>query len=107
MQVRFIIFLVLLSLITAFALQNSEPILLKIWFWEVQTSVAILMLICTALGALISGVMSFSGYLSSRRKAKSFKAQLKQKEEQIKKLHAEIDNMQGEEESEFEEDHSP
>jgi uncharacterized integral membrane protein len=40
-------------LIVIFALQNTEIISVKLWFWEVQTPRALLILLCITIGLFI------------------------------------------------------
>ncbi len=45
--------LVLSVLLVIFALQNTDPVTLKMWFWSFQISLALLVVILFVLGALL------------------------------------------------------
>jgi uncharacterized integral membrane protein len=53
-MIAFILLTVLLLLVAVFALGNSDAVTLKFLFWQVQTSVAVLTLAATTVGALIA-----------------------------------------------------
>lgn len=45
--------LILSVLLVVFALQNTAPVALNLWFWTVHTSLALLVIVLLALGALL------------------------------------------------------
>ncbi|WP_372752507.1 lipopolysaccharide assembly protein LapA domain-containing protein [Labilibaculum sp.] len=53
MKTKIGIIIVFVMLIVIFALQNTEIISVKLWFWEVQTPRALLILLCIAIGLFI------------------------------------------------------
>ena len=52
MQRKLIFFLFFMVLITVFALQNSSEVSIKLWFWDVQTSMALILILTFAAGAI-------------------------------------------------------
>jgi uncharacterized integral membrane protein len=56
----FILLTLLLLAVAVFALQNPAVVTLKFLAWEVQTSVAILTLAATMVGALIAGLIALA-----------------------------------------------
>jgi uncharacterized integral membrane protein len=61
MKIKIGIIVVFVMLIVIFALQNTEIVSVKLWFWEVQTSRALLIFMCIVIGLLIGFLIpSFS-----------------------------------------------
>lgn len=50
MKIKIGIIVFIVILIVVFALQNTEIVNIKLWFWEVQTPRALLILLCLAVG---------------------------------------------------------
>lgn len=49
-----VIFSLILSvLVVIFALQNTDPVTLRLWFWSFETSLALLVIVMLVLGALL------------------------------------------------------
>jgi len=59
----FILLTLLLLAVAVFALQNPDPVVLHFLAWQLQTSVAVLALGATAVGALIAGLVAAGGRL--------------------------------------------
>lgn len=83
MQTRFIIILVLFGLIAAFAVQNSDPVTLDLWFWHVDSPLAFIMLACMAGGSLISLILSVPGLFRRKKQIKNLEIKLKELEDQL------------------------
>jgi len=62
MKARTIIIIVLTILIVIFALQNTDIVVVQLWFWKLQIPSALLIFCCLAVGVII-GLM-----IPSRRK---------------------------------------
>lgn len=58
MRLKIIIILLLVLLLATFALQNTEIVELKLWFWGVKIPSALLILICIAMGVIIGMIAS-------------------------------------------------
>lgn len=69
MKLKIAISLVCAILVVVFALQNTEIVTIKLWFWEVQTPRALLILLCIVVGVFI-GFLAPS--LSSKDKKKEY-----------------------------------
>jgi uncharacterized integral membrane protein len=59
-MLAFILLSLLLLLVAVFAIQNHTPVTLHLLAWPVQTSVAILTLAATTVGALIAGLVGLA-----------------------------------------------
>jgi uncharacterized integral membrane protein len=59
-MLAFILLTLLLLLVAAFALQNPDVVTLHFLVWQVQTSVAILTLAATMVGAVIAGLIGLA-----------------------------------------------
>ena len=56
MQKKLIFLLAFMVLIAVFALQNSMEVSIKLWFWSVQTSMVLILILTFAAGA-IAGIL--------------------------------------------------
>ncbi len=86
MQKSFIIGLIAAILLVLFAVQNADPVTISLWIKEIESSMAVILLISFAVGALASYLLSLSAIL---KKNKS----LRQKDEQIKNLNIALDEL--------------
>jgi len=68
MQRTLILILTFIILIVIFALQNSAEVLIRLWFWSFDTSLALVVILTFAAGALM-GILS--SILGRKRKKKS------------------------------------
>lgn len=62
-MVVFILLTLLLIAVAVFALQNPDPVRLRFLTWEIQSSVAIVALGATTVGAVIAGLLALAGRL--------------------------------------------
>ena len=53
----------LLLAVAVFALQNAQEVTIRFLYWEIQSSVAVVTLVATAVGVLIAGVVGTAGRL--------------------------------------------
>ena len=58
MKIKIIIVISLLLLLVIFALQNTEIVEVKLWFWLVKTSKALLILLSITIGVIIGMILS-------------------------------------------------
>jgi len=65
---KLIVVIVLAILIVIFVLQNAEIVSIRLWFWEANTSRALLIILCIAVGIIIGIIVP-----SSRKKVNSKK----------------------------------
>jgi uncharacterized integral membrane protein len=66
MQRILIVILVFAILVAVFALQNSTEVVIKFWFWSIETSIALVVILTFAIGAFLGILFS----IPRRRKAK-------------------------------------
>ncbi len=53
MKFKLILVILFAILLIIFALQNTEVVTVKLWFWETNTSRALLIFLCIAVGIFI------------------------------------------------------
>jgi lipopolysaccharide assembly protein A len=80
MQRSLIIALILAILVVIFALQNSDPVTVKLWFWVVQSSVALVMLIILLIGAILGVLFSLPGIFKRNKKIEELEENLRKLE---------------------------
>ncbi len=57
MRNGFVFSLIMALIVAIFAIQNSAAIPIKILFWEINFSLAIIILLSAVIGAVITGIM--------------------------------------------------
>ncbi|MFC2120023.1 lipopolysaccharide assembly protein LapA domain-containing protein [Bacteroidota bacterium] len=57
MKLKIVVIILIVILIAIFAIQNTEIVNVKLWFWEVQTPRAILILLCITVGLFIGFIV--------------------------------------------------
>ena len=75
-----IIILVFIILVAIFALQNSAEVVIRLWFWSVETSLALVLILTFAAGALLGIMFSLGG---KRRKKEPVPMEVNQPAENI------------------------
>jgi putative membrane protein len=58
MKFKVTVIILLSLLLVIFALQNTEIVDIKLWFWVVKTPKALLILLCIAMGVIIGMIAS-------------------------------------------------
>jgi uncharacterized integral membrane protein len=53
MKIKIALIIVVIILIVIFALQNTEIVNIKLWFWEMGTPKALLIFVCLSIGVII------------------------------------------------------
>ena len=82
-----IIFIVLLTiLLIVFVLQNTAPAVVKLWFWQLELPVALLLFVCFSVGLIVGLLIPGSGKKEPRKKES-------QKKEPQKKEDPRIDDL--------------
>ena len=61
MQRTLVIILVFIVLVAIFALQNSAEVVIRLWFWSVETSLALVLILTFAAGAILGILVSLGG----------------------------------------------
>ena len=88
MQLRLIAGIVVAILLVIFALQNGEPIVVKLWFWEVQNSLAVILMIMLLMGAALGAFFSIPGYMKNKKVLAEKKKRIAELEQQLTETHA-------------------
>jgi|GEM_PF-1957450 len=53
MRFKVVLMLFISMALVVFALQNTEVVSIKVWFWQIQRPLALVILLCLAFGILI------------------------------------------------------
>ncbi len=64
---KIIVIILLILLLVIFALQNTEIVVIKLWFWEVKTPRALLILLCITMGVIIGMIASKCNFKMQKR----------------------------------------
>jgi putative membrane protein len=101
MQIFLILALVIALIAVIFALQNTVIITVSFLFWQVHGSLALLLIISLAAGALITFLALLPGLLRSRWSMRRLRKQLAEVEGNLTehRQHLEEDNQRPEEQS--------
>lgn len=79
---RSLIFALLLALIiVVFALQNSDPITVKLFFWHVESSAALVMITVLLIGAILGVLFSLPSIFKKSDRIEELEKQIPKKEE--------------------------
>jgi uncharacterized integral membrane protein len=60
-------FLLLATGVALFAVQNAGPVVVRFGFWSLEMSLVVVILVATALGAVMASLLSFPGRVRDRR----------------------------------------
>ena len=82
MQRSLIFALLLVLVIVVFALQNSDPIPVKLFFWEIESSIAFVMTSVLFIGALLGVLFSLPSIFKKNEKIEKLEEQLTKKEKE-------------------------
>lgn len=66
MRIKLIIFLVLIILFTIFVVQNTEPVVMQVFFWRIENLPKIVLLTVTLVFGILLGVLISA--LTNRKK---------------------------------------
>jgi len=69
MKFKIIIIILLLLLLVIFALQNTEVVDIKLWFWVAKIPRALLILLCIAMGVIIGMIASRCSFEKPKKEA--------------------------------------
>ena len=76
MQRTLIFALIAAIILVVFAIQNAAIVDLKLWFWEVRSSQALIILITLALGSLIGVLVSIPSRAKKNKEIERLKKEL-------------------------------
>ncbi|MFW6249257.1 MAG: LapA family protein [Bacteroidota bacterium] len=76
MHQRTLIFGLVISILAViFALQNADPVLVKLWFWKFESSLALVLLVFLAIGAILGILFSIPTWRAKQKTVKMEKEQ--------------------------------
>lgn len=96
MQIHLILVLILSILIAVFALTNTGELDIKLFFWKIQTSVPILILVSVAAGALVMFFLNIPSKIRNWRESRKLKDGLRSLEEEKQLLTSRIADLKKE-----------
>ena len=67
-QTALIAFLLLATGVALFAVQNAGPVVVRFGFWSLEMSLVVVILVATALGAMMASLVSLPGWFRDRRR---------------------------------------
>ena len=67
-QAALIVSLVLAIAVALFAVQNAGPVTLRFAVWSVDTSLVVVILVATAIGAVMASFLGLPGWIRDRRR---------------------------------------
>ena len=80
---RSLIFALLLALIiVVFALQNSDPIPVKLFFWQFKSSTALIMITILLIGAILGVLFSLPSIFKKNEKIEELEKQIPKKDKE-------------------------
>ena len=77
MQRTLIFALIAAIILVIFTVQNAAIVDLKLWFWEVKSSQALIILITLALGSIIGVLVSIPSRTKKKKEIEQLKKELK------------------------------
>ncbi len=86
MEKGFILSLIFAAIVAIFALNNSDVVLINLFFTKVEISQAIVILISAILGAVVAAIFSGVRSLKSSRKVKKINQEITELNERNKEL---------------------
>lgn len=60
MKAKIVIIILLIVLLIIFVLQNTETVVVKLWFWDMSIPRALLLFVCFAIGLIIGLIVPTS-----------------------------------------------
>ncbi len=82
MQRSLIFALLLVLVIVVFALQNSDPIPLNLFFWKINSSAALIITSVLFIGAILGILFSLPSILKKKEKIEELEKQVSKKEKE-------------------------
>ncbi|HKQ82721.1 MAG TPA: LapA family protein [Steroidobacteraceae bacterium] len=73
---RMVLVLIALILAVVFAVQNATPVTLNAFFWRFDASLAVMIVLCLALGALLASLAVMPSLFRSRGSERRLKARV-------------------------------
>lgn len=73
---RMVLVLIALVLAVVFAVQNATPVTLNAFFWRLDASLAVIIVLCVALGAVTASLAVMPSLFRSRSSERKLKARV-------------------------------
>jgi len=93
MQITFILSMVFAVMIAFFAVLNSEPVIINLFFEKFVLSQAIVILLSAVLGAVIVFLLNIYPYLKGKVKLKAVTKKNKELEEKLEKCVKDLESI--------------
>lgn len=78
---RYIVILIITVLVVVFALQNADQVSIKLWFFDLDASLSLIIILMFAAGALISLILALFEIGKVKRRISELKEQDKNPDE--------------------------
>jgi len=78
MHIFLIVALIISILLVVFALQNAEPMVVDLWFWEVESFTALVVLVSFSIGAIVGLMFVTPKILRKNSRINDLKRQIKE-----------------------------
>lgn len=75
-QVGLVLSLLLATGVALFAVQNAAPVMLRFGFWSVETSLVVVILVATVVGAVLASLVGLPGWIQDRRRLRQQEREL-------------------------------
>lgn len=93
MQKKIILILLFALVVAVFAIQNSNPVTIKLFQWEDRVSLAFIIIGSIVFGSIVMAVVTSFTQLKMGKKIRSLKRKNEQQEEEINDLKIEINKI--------------
>lgn len=67
-QVGLVLSLLLATAVALFAIQNAAAVTLRFGFWSIETSLVVVILVATVVGAVLASLVGLPGWIQDRRR---------------------------------------
>jgi uncharacterized integral membrane protein len=93
---RYIIILIILILIVIFAVQNVEKVAIKLWIFDVNASLSLIIILTFTIGALVTLLPAFQEIRNRSKKISTLENALKSAKKEKEKETGSKDSFSGE-----------
>lgn len=90
MQIFLLVAILVAALAVIFAVQNTELVTVDFLFWSFQGSLALILLVALAAGAIASSLASIPSMFRSHRSVAGQHRKVEQLEAEVRRLHEEL-----------------
>ena len=75
-QVGLVLSLLLATAVALFAIQNAAAVTLRFGFWGIETSLVVVILVATVVGAVLASLVGLPGWIQDRRRLHQMQREL-------------------------------